>query len=263
MEAQRSFAAAEFEAKQKTTRREKFLTRMEAAVPWAELLAVIEPFCPRGRRGRPPRGRARRRRVYFLQRWDGRADAALEDARHDRQALRGFARTDLAARGLLLRAGTLVGATLIAAPSSTKNREQQRDPERHQSKQGHPWRFGRKARLGADRDRGLVHTVVAPAANVADITRTAELLHGQEKQMHADAGYVGVEKRAEIRAKDPAGRIGWQIARPRGPVKALAAGAEKELIKAAAQAKARVRVAPPRAHRHLESPCSCPCRHRA
>ena len=262
-------------AKQKTTRREKFLAGMEAAVPWAKLLAVVEPFYPAGRRGRPPLGLERMRRVYFLQQWYGLADEALEDALYDRQALRGFARidlakgvpdattllnfrhlleandlckglfeavnADLAARGLLLRAGTLVDATLIAAPSSTKNQARERDPEMHQTKKGNQWHFGMKAHIGADRDSGLVHTVLATAANVADITQTAELLHGEETQVHADAGDVGVEKRAEIRAKDPAGRIDWQIARKRGPLRALAAGAEKELLKALEQAKAQVR----------------------
>ena len=172
-------------------------------------------------------------RVYFLQQWYGLADEALEDALYDSQALRSFARIDLSAegvpdattllkfrrllethdlckglftainadltaRGLLLREGTLVDATLIAAPPSTKNKARQRDPEMHQTKKGNQWYFGMKAHIGADRDSKLVHTVVVTAANVADITQTAELLHGQEQQVHADAGYTGVEKRAEI-----------------------------------------------------------------
>ena len=103
---------------------------------------------------------------------------------------------DLAARGLLLREGTLVDATLIAAPSSTKNKEKQRDPEMHQTRKGNQWYFGMKAHIGADRDSTLVHTVVVSAANVADITQTAELLHGEEQQVYADAGYTGVEKEA-------------------------------------------------------------------
>jgi len=168
---QRSFAEAEFTAKKKTTRREKFLARMEEA--------VIEPFYPKGRRGRPPIGLERMLRVYFLQQWHGLADEALEDALYDSQALRGFARidlaadgvpdattllnfrrlletndlckglfdavnADLAARGLLLRTGTLVDASLIAAPSSTKNREKQRDPAMHPTRKGDQWHFGMK-----------------------------------------------------------------------------------------------------------------------
>jgi transposase, IS5 family len=274
MEQQRSFAEAEFAAKKKTTRREKFLGRMEEVIPWTELLAVVEPFYPKGRRGRPPVGLERMLRVYFLQQWYGLADEALEDALYDSQALRGFARidlaadgvpdattllhfrhlletndlcqglfaainADLAARGLLLREGTLVDATLIAAPPSTKNKDRTRDPEMHQTKKGNQWHFGMKAHIGADRASGLVHTLVATAANVADITKTAELLHGQEKQVHADAGYLGVERRAEIVALER--KIDWQIARKGSPIRAMAEGAEKELLKAMEKAKASVR----------------------
>ena len=271
---QPSFAQAEFADKKKTTRREKFLARMEEVIPWTKLLAVIEPFYPKGERGRPPIGLERMRRIYFLQQWYGLADEALEDALYDSQALRGFARidlaaagvpdattllkfrrllethdlcrglftainTDLAARGLLLREGPLVDATLIAAPSSTKNQAKERDPEMHQTKKGNQWHFGMKAHIGTDRDSQLVHTVVVTAANVADITQTAELLHGQEKQVHADAGYTGVEKRAEIVALER--KIDWQIARQRGPIKAMAEGAEKDVIRAVEKAKASVR----------------------
>jgi IS5 family transposase len=147
--------------------------------------------------------------------------------------------TDLTARGLLLREGTLVDATLIAAPPSTKNKEKKRDPEMHQTQKGNQWYFGMKAHIGADRDSKLVHTVVVTAANVADITKTAELLHGQERQVHADAGYTGVEKRTEIVALKR--KIDWQIARKRGQIKSMAEGAEKETLKAVEKAKASVR----------------------
>ncbi|MEQ1949741.1 MAG: IS5 family transposase [Bryobacteraceae bacterium] len=271
---QPSFSQAEFADKKKITRREKFLARMEALIAWAKLLAVIEPFYPKGERGRPPIGLERMLRVYFLQQWYGLADEALEDALYDSQALQGFARIDLAAqgvpdattllkfrrllethdlckgifaainadltaRGLLLREGTLVDATLIAAPSSTKNQEQKRDPEMHQTKKGNQWHFGMKAHIGADRDSKLVHTVIVTAANVADVTKTSELLHGQEKQVHADAGYTGVEKRAEIVALNRP--IDWQVARKRGQLKAMVEGAEKEALKAVEKAKASVR----------------------
>jgi IS5 family transposase len=269
-----SFSHAEFAAKKKITRREKFLARMDEVIPWKQLLAVIEPHYPKGERGRPPVGLDRMLRVYFLQQWYGLADEALEDALYDSQALQGFARIDLAAegvpdattllkfrrllethdlcqglfaainadltaRGLLLREGTLVDATLIAAPPSTKNKEKKRDPEMHQTKKGNQWYFGMKAHIGADRDSKLVHTVVVTAANVADITKTAELLHGAEQQVHADAGYTGVEKRAEIVALER--KIDWQIAGKRGAIKALAEGAEKEAVKAVEKAKAAVR----------------------
>ncbi len=271
---QTSFAQAEFADKKKITRREKFLARMEEVIPWAQLLAVIKPHYPKGERGRPPIGLERMLRVYFLQQWYALADEALEDALYDSQALRGFARiglaedgvpdattllkfrrllethdlckglftainADLAARGLLLREGTLVDATLLAAPPSTKNEKKARDPEMHQTKKGHQWYFGMKAHMGADRDSKLVHTVVVTAANVADITKTAELLHGEEPQVHADAGYTGVEKRAEIVALER--KIDWQIACKRGLIKALAEGAEKEARQAVEKTKASVR----------------------
>ena len=271
---QTTFAHAEFAAKKRSTRRERFLARMEAVIPWAQLLAVIAPHYPKGGRGRPPIGLERMLRVYFLQQWYALADEALEDALYDSQALQRFARiefeaegvpdattllkfrrllethdlckalftainADLAARGLLLREGTLVDATLIAAPSSTKNQKRERDPAMHQTKKGNQWYFGLKAHIGTDRDSTLVHTVVVTAANVADIAKTAELLHGEERQVHGDAGYTGVEKRPEIVAL--ARPIDWQIACKRGLLKALAEGAQKEAIKAVEHAKAAVR----------------------
>ena len=221
---QTTFAQAEFSAKKKRTRREEFLARMEEVIPWGKLLAVIAPHYPKGERGRPPMGLERMLRVYFLQQWYGLADEALEDALYDSQALQRFARielgaegvpdattllkfrrlleshdlckalftainADLAARGLLLREGTLVDATLIAAPTSTKNEHRKRDPEMHQTKKGNQWYFGLKAHIGADRDSKLVHTVVVTAANVADVTQTAALLHGEETEVHAEAGF--------------------------------------------------------------------------
>ena len=248
--------------------------RMEEIIPWPSLLAVIEPFYPKGERGRPPIGLGRMLRVYFLQQWYGLADEAIEDAIYDSQAMRGFARInlvchgvpdattllkfrrlletnnlckglfnaineDLAVRGLMMREGTLVDATLLAAPSSTKNKEKQRDPEMHQTRKGNQWYFGMKAHIGADRDSKLVHTVVVTAANVADIAKTAQLLHGQERQVHADAGYTGVEKREEIMALDRP--IDWQIARKRSPIKKMEEGPEKETLKAVEKAKASVR----------------------
>ena len=274
MKHQTTFAHAEFTAKKKPTRREQFLARMEEVIPWAQLLAVIAPHYPKGERGRPPIGLERMLRVYFLQQWYALADEALEDALYDSQALQRFARieldaegvpdattllkfrrllethdlckalftainADLAARGLLLREGTLVDATLIAAPSSTKNEKRARDPAMHQTKKGNQWYFGLKAHIGTDRDSKLVHTVVVTAANVADIAKTAELLHGEERQVHGDAGYTGVEKRPEIVAL--AQPIDWQIACKRGLIKALAEGAPKEAIKAVEHAKAAVR----------------------
>jgi transposase, IS5 family len=146
---------------------------------------------------------------------------------------------DLAARGWLPREGTLVDAPLIAAPSWTKNQKRERDPEMHQVKKGNPWYFGMKAHIGVDRDSKLVHTVVVTAANVADATKTAELLHGQETQVHADAGYTGAQKRSEIVALGR--KLDWQIAGKRSVIQAPAEGAEREALKAVEKTKASVR----------------------
>jgi len=257
MNQQLSFAQSEYAGKKKVTRRERFLGEMERVVPGARLCAVIEPHYPTGKRGRPPIGLERMLRLYFLQQWYALADEGLEDALYDSQALRTFAGLDLsvdpvpdattllkfrhlleahdltqalfaqvsallAERKLLMREGTIVDATIIAAPSSTKNARQQRDPEMHQTKKGNQWHFGMKAHIGADAHSGLVHSVTGTAANVADIAQTHELLHGEEKQVYADAGYLGVEKREEVSAKTK--KVQWYVAAKRSQVKALAEG---------------------------------------
>src|SRR5687767_535643 len=240
---QPSFSQAEFATKKKITRREQFLARMDALIPWPRLLVVIEPHYPQGERGRPPIGLERMLRLYFLQQWYGLADEALEDALYDSQALRGFAGIDLSVtavpdattvlnfrhwleehdltralfdevramleeRGLLMRQGTIVDATIIAAPPSTKNKKKARDPEMHQTKKGNQWHFGMKAHIGVDVASGVVHTVVGTAANEADINQTASLLHGQEEAVFADAGYTGADKRPELEDCD----VDWNIA---------------------------------------------------
>ena len=234
MEHQAGFSELEFSRKRKTTRREKFLAEMEEVVPWEKLLDVLRAHYPAGRRGRPPIGLERMLRLYFLQQWHGLADEALEDAVYDSQAMRAFL-------GINLAADPVPDATIIHAPSSTKNKDRSRDAEMHQTKKGNQWYFGMKAHIGADRDSGLVHTVVSTAANVSDISQTSQLLHGQEKQVHADAGYVGVEKRDEIKAEDPEGRIDWQIARRRQPIRDLGEGPEKDRQLAIEKARSSVR----------------------
>lgn len=271
---QPSFAQAEFAGKKKVTRREKFLAEMEQVVPWSRLIALIEPHYPTGRRGRPPMGIERMLRIYFLQQWYGLADEALEDAIYDSQAMRLFAGIDLSVEGvpdattllkfrhrleahaltaqllaevgahlserqLLMREGTIVDATIIAAPPSTKNRAQARDPEMHQTQKGNAWHFGMKAHIGVDAESGLVHTVTATAANVADIAQTAALLHGEEKVGLADAGYQGVEKRPEMMAAHP--HVQWHIAAKRSKVKALPEGPLKTAVQACEKVKAQVR----------------------
>ena len=272
MKSQLSFAASEYAGKKKATRRERFLAEMEKVVPWKELEALIEPYYPKGKRGRPPIGIERMLRIYFLAQWYGLADEALEDAIYDSQAMRNFVGVDLGGesvpdattllkfrhlleeneltkaifeeiathlkeRKLLMKEGSIVDATIINAPSSTKNAEGKRDPEMHQTRKGNQWYFGMKAHIGADADSGLVHTLVATAANVSDISQTQHLLHGQEKRVHADAGYTGVEKREEFKGS----KIDWLVAAKRGKIKAMAEGLKKDLIREWERRKAQVR----------------------
>jgi transposase, IS5 family len=252
MQRQGSFAEAEYTGKKRQTRRDKFLAEMEQVVPWARLVERLRPLYPKGERGRPPIGLERMLRVYFVQQWYGLSDEGLEDALYDSQALRGFAGIELnrdpvpdattvlhfrhwlesheltkglfdevgamlEERGLLMRQGTIVDATIIAAPPSTKNKQKARDPEMHQTRKGNQWHFGMKAHVGVDVASGLVHTVVGTAANEADITQTAALLHGEEEDVFGDAGYTGADKRPELEDRD----VSWNIAIKRGIIKAL------------------------------------------
>ena len=238
----------------KKTRREAFLEEMDQVVPWSQLVALIQPHARGAHQalgGRPPFPVEVMLRVHCLQLWWNLSDPAMEEELHDRPLYRRFAglggaarlpdettilrfrhllekhdlapkvlqtiNAGLAARGLLLRAGTLVDATLIAAPSSTKNKSGQRDPEMHQTKKGNEWHFGMKAHVGVDAESGLVHSVLGTAANVSDVTQAVGLLHGQEKDVFADAGYQGIAKREE--AKDLAVR--WHVAMRPGKRRAL------------------------------------------
>ena len=271
MEKQMSFAQSEYAGKKKMTRREKFLSEMEKVVPWARLVGVIEPHYPKGERGRPPVGIERMLRLYFLQQWYGLADEALEDTLYDSQSMRTFSGIDLSIesvpdattvlkfrhllerekltqrifdevgtllkeRQLLMREGTIVDATILNAPSSTKNKSHERDPELHQTKKGNQWYFGMKAHIGMDSQSGLVHTVTGTAANVSDISQTHALLHGEENEVYADAGYLGVDKREEI----PSG-ISWHIAQRRSKIKQMAEGTLKELAQRVEKLKAQIR----------------------
>ena len=269
---QRSFASAEYAMKKKRTKREKFLAEMERIVPWSRLIAVIEPLYPKsGRVGRPPIGVPKMLRMYCLQQWYSLADEALEDALYDSQALRDFVGIDLSResvpdattllkfrrllqdndltrtlfdeinahlteQGLLMRAGTIVDATIIAAPSSTKNEGKTRDPDMHQTKKGNQWFFGMKAHIGVDAESGIVHSVVATAANVGDITQAGALLHGEEEVAFGDAGYRGVNKREE--AQGPR----WHVAMQPGKRRKLDLTRKwARLLEQAEQLKASVR----------------------
>ena len=250
---QLSFGDAEHTGKHKKTRREVFLAEMEQVVPWNALLALIAPHYPKmGQRGRQPYPLATMLRIHFLQQWFNLSDPAMEEALYDMALFREFVGLDagednlpdestilrfrhlleahnlssqilatvnatLAAKGLLLKSGTVVDATLIAAPSSTKNSSGERDPEMHQTKKGNQWHFGMKAHIGVDADSGLVHTVVGTAANVNDVTQAHALVHGAETDVFADAGYQGVGKRDETQEIN----VNWHVAMRPGKRKVL------------------------------------------
>lgn len=270
---QSTFSDAEYASKKKLTRRDRFLREIDLATPWSALIALIEPVYPKGdKRGRPPIGLERMLRMYVAQQCFGLSDEGVEDAIYDSQAIRNFVGIDmshesapdattllkfrrllernditrqifdainahLASKGLVMREGTIVDATLIAAPPSTKNRDEKRDPEMHQSKKGNNWYFGLKAHIGVDAASGLVHTLVTTAGNVADVTQAHALLHGGETVVLGDAGYQGVEKRAENLDR----AVTWHVAMKRSVRKALKKnpiGRAKEKLE---QAKASVR----------------------
>ncbi|NYH12880.1 IS5 family transposase [Paraburkholderia bryophila] len=225
----------------KRTRKREFLDEMRRVVPWSRLIALIEPHYPKGKTGRPPFPIATMLQIHFMQQWFGLSDPAMEEALYDVPLYRDFAGLDegmtrlpdestilrfrhllethglaaqmltlvneiLSEKGLLLKSGSAVDATLIPAPSSTKNGSGTRDPEMHQTKKGNQWYFGMKAHVGVDAESGLVHTVIGTAANVHDINAAEALLHGQETDVYADAGYQGIEKRCEADA------VRWHIA---------------------------------------------------
>ena len=219
----------------KKTRKREFLEQMETVVPWAVLVQIVQPCSPKAKTGRPPFAIETMLRIHYMQQWFGLSDPAMEEALHDVPLYREFAKLDgvldrlpdestilrfrhllekhnlapdmlrvvndlLQHKGLLLKTGTAVDATLISAPSSTKNSSGERDPEMKQTKKGNQWYFGMKAHIGVDAHSGLVHTVVGTAASVNDVTQAGALLHGEETVAFGDAGYQGVHKRPEAAA---------------------------------------------------------------
>ena len=225
----------------KRTRKREFLDEMERVVPWRALVDLITPYAPEGRRGRPPFAVETMLRIHFMQQWFTLSDPAMEEALHDMALFRDFAGLNwdtrlpdettilrfrrlleehklapqilavvnelLSAKGLLLRYGTVVDATLIAAPSSTKNASGERDPQMKQSKKGNQWYFGMKAHIGVDAESGLVHTVRGTSGSVNDVVEANALLHGEEAEVWGDAGYQGAAKRP-----DATDVVRWNIA---------------------------------------------------
>ena len=271
-----SFAQAEHQHKKKVTRRERFLAQMDSLLPWQRLIDALSPaYFPdsAGRRGRPPIGLERMLRIYFLQQWYALADEALEDAIYDSQWMRDFVGIDLsiesvpdattllrfrhllerhsltqrifeeinatlAERGLFMREGTIVDATIIAAAPSTKNKAKQRDPAMKQTRKGNQWYFGMKAHIGVDAATGLTHSLVATSANQADITVAAQLLRDDKEPVYADAGYTGLGKRL---GEDDDTLPPLRIAARRSTTKKMEDGPEKQIMQRIEHCKASIR----------------------
>lgn len=227
---QATFESLAYAHKKKRTRKQKFLGEMDKVLPWKALLRPIFKYYPRGRRGHPPIPAERLLRIYFLQQWYGLSDPAMEDSLYDIQSMREFAGTTLEripdettickfrhflehygltealfeviaahmeAHGLYVKEGTIVDATIIAAPSSTKNQDKKRDPDMKQTKKGNQWYFGMKAHIGTD-TQGRVHSVGVTDASVHDSQLLDDLLHGEEQVIYGDKAYVDQQKQADF-----------------------------------------------------------------
>jgi IS5 family transposase len=227
-----------FEKHGRATRKAEFLARMEVLMPWAEFCALIEPYYPKAGNGRPPVGLERMLRMYCVANWFNLSDIACEDALYDVPVFREFCRIDLGrervpdattllnfrhlleahhlgaalfakvgellmANGMRLSGGTIVDATLIAAPPSTKNKDKSRDPEMHQTKKGNEWHFGMKLHIGVDSETGLVHSASVTAANVHDSHEVPNLLHGKETRLYGDSAYRGKAQRERLKTLAP------------------------------------------------------------
>lgn len=251
MSHQLTFADGEFSNKRRQTRKEIFLARMEKLLPWSQLLAVIEPFYPKAGNGRRPYPLETMFRIHCMQQWYSLSDEAMEDTLYEIASMRLFAHLSLdraipdrttimnfrhlleqhqlgrrlfetinkwlSEHGVLMKQGTLVDATIIEAPSSTKNKQQQRDPEMHQTKKGNQWHFGMKAHIGVDAQSGLTHHIETTAAHEHDLNQVDNLLHGDEEFVSGDSGYRGAAKRPELAHH----KVDWLIAEQPGKVKAL------------------------------------------
>ena len=264
-----SFSEAEYNVKKRQTRREKFLKQMDVLIPWKRLEKRIQRHYPKAGNGRRPYPLQVMLRLHCMQLFYNLSDPALEDALYEIESMRRFAglslagplpdettilkfrhllerhnlgqvilkevNAHLAEQGLLLREGTIVDATILSAPTSTKNKKKARDPEMHQTKKGNAWHFGMKMHIGVDDALGVIHSIETTAANAHDITQTGELLHGDEERCWGDAGYQGTEKREELRDIP----IDWFIAE-RPSKRKMLTGPAARLEKLKAQVRAKV-----------------------
>lgn len=245
---QETFTDFEYSFRKKKTKREEFLETMDEIIPWDEWVEAIEPYYPKGELGRPPIEIEKMLRMYLLQIWFNLSDPATEDSIYDSYAMRKFTGIDfmiesvpdettlckfrhlveqnglgklffdainrgLVQTGHMMKGGTIVDATIINAPSSTKNAQKKRDPEMHQTKKGNEWRFGMKCHIGVDAGSGLVHTITVTAANESDISQAKNLLREDDEVVYGDSGYLGIEKRPEIAKDEHFSKIDFRINR--------------------------------------------------
>ncbi|WP_444932661.1 IS5 family transposase [Microbulbifer sp. JTAC008] len=263
-----TFAEAEYKLKRRITRREKFLSQMEILIPWQRLEAQITPCYPQGKRGRQPYPLSVMLRIHCMQLFYNLSDPAMEDALYEIESMRSFAgltlsspipdettilnfrhllelnqlgaalfdeiNKHLAENGMVLREGTIVDATIISAPTSTKNEKKERDPEMHQTKKGNQWHFGMKMHIGVDDVLGVIHSIDTTAANSHDVTTTERVLHGEEKRIWGDSGYIGAEKREELKERE----ADWYIAMKPSKLKTLPG---RDALRKAEKIKAQIR----------------------
>ncbi|WP_444926027.1 IS5 family transposase [Microbulbifer sp. TRSA002] len=263
-----TFAEAEYKLKRRITRREKFLSQMEILIPWQRLEAQITPCYPQGKRGRQPYPLSVMLRIHCMQLFYNLGDPAMEDSLYEIESMRSFAgltlsnpipdettilnfrhllefnqlgaalfdeiNKHLAENGMVLREGTIVDATIISAPTSTKNKKKERDPEMHQTKKGNQWHFGMKMHIGVDDVLGVIHSIDTTAANSHDVTTTERVLHGEEKRIWGDSGYIGAEKREELKERE----ADWYIAMKPSKLKTLPG---RDALRKAEKIKAQIR----------------------
>ena len=256
---QPSFTDVEYGNRRRTSRREQFLDQMDATIPWDRWVAVIEPFYYQqapGKKGRKAKPVETMLRMYLLQAWFSLSDEGVEDAIYDSYAMRRFMGLDFGteqvpdattllhfrhllekhelgarllaaqqeifeAKGWMMRGGSIIDATIIAAPSSTQNATGERDPEMHQTKKGHQWYFGMKAHIGVDAGTGYVHSVSATAANVHDLDESVNLVRDDDEVVYADAGYQGVQRRREVAENEHLSGVEWRVAARKGWLKTM------------------------------------------
>ncbi|MGI8882205.1 MAG: IS5 family transposase [Jatrophihabitans sp.] len=270
---QPSFTDVEYGNRRRVSRRERFLETMDSTIPWAEWVRLIKPHYYVGRRGRKPKPLETMLRMYLLQVWFSLSDEGVEDAVYDSYAMRRFLALDFAVEqvpdattllhfrhllekhqlgeklfqaqsqifaeeGWIMRGGSIVDATIIAAPSSTKNASGERDPEMRQTKKGNQWYFGMKAHIGVDAGTGYVHSVTATSANVHDLDEAVNLVRDDDEVVYCDAGYQSAQKRPEIAGHEHLSKVQWRVAARKGKLSSMPAhDREIESRKASVRAK--------------------------